>query len=200
MGDASLPPILSGYGNWWGDGTKWGEMSAYVPHAGDTVGFLVSAGNGRFTGGVTSVRERSNVVTVALPADDTGSFTFAPPAPPPVVIPPVVTPPPVVIPPPASPVVTPPPVVPPAPSSTSSDTDALLNLVAELETRITELDQQLAADTAKILAGQPLPSTPVPLQPPAITVNSTSGSTWLKVLTSIAAGVGAVFAGIGASK
>lgn len=84
MGDGSLPPILTGYVNWWGDVRRlWGEMSDYVPLVNDLVGFFVSAGNARLTSGVTSVRERSNVVAVKLPIGDAGSFTFgeAPPLP-----------------------------------------------------------------------------------------------------------------------
>jgi hypothetical protein len=82
MGDGSLPPILSQYVNWWGDPRHlWGAMSSYVPKAGDQVAFLISAGQARLTGGVTSVRERSNVVVVTLPAGDSGSFTFSAGAP-----------------------------------------------------------------------------------------------------------------------
>jgi hypothetical protein len=40
------------------------------------MGFFVSAGNARGEGGVTSRRERSNVVVVPLPGGDNGSFGF----------------------------------------------------------------------------------------------------------------------------
>jgi hypothetical protein len=86
MGDRSLPPILAGYQDWWGDPRHlWGPMSDYVPRVGDRVGFFVSAGNGRLTTAVTSVAERSNVVVVTLPPFDLGSFRFdgAPSVPPP---------------------------------------------------------------------------------------------------------------------
>lgn len=77
MGDRSLPPILGDVKNWWGDADRsWGEMSDYVPQAGDLVAFFVSAGAGRKTSGVTSVRERSNVVEVKLPDNDFGLFRF----------------------------------------------------------------------------------------------------------------------------
>jgi hypothetical protein len=77
MGDRSLPPILAGYQDWWGDPRHlWGPMSDYVPRAGDRVGFFVAAGNGRLTTAVTSVAERSNVVAVTLPPFDRGSFRF----------------------------------------------------------------------------------------------------------------------------
>lgn len=89
MGDGALPPILTQFVNWWGDVRHlWGEMSDYLPRAGDQVGFFVTAGNARLRTDVTSVRERSNVVVVTLPAGDAGSFTFdpaqpsAPPTPP----------------------------------------------------------------------------------------------------------------------
>lgn len=100
MGEGSLPPILTGYVNWWGDVRRlWPGMADYRPKAGEGVGFFVSAGQGRLTDGVTSVRERSNVVVVALPAGDRGVFEFASavPDPPVVVVPPIV--PPVVVPP-----------------------------------------------------------------------------------------------------
>jgi hypothetical protein len=87
MGAGSLPPILTQFVNWWGDVRHlWDEMSDYIPRAGDQVGFFVTAGNARLRTDVTSVRERSNVVVVTLPAGDAGSFTFGseqqPPAPP----------------------------------------------------------------------------------------------------------------------
>jgi hypothetical protein len=40
------------------------------------MGFFVTAGNARGVGEVTSVRERSNVVFVSLPAGDVGDFDF----------------------------------------------------------------------------------------------------------------------------
>lgn len=98
MGEGSLPPILTGYVNWWGDVRHfWGAMADYRPLVGDQVGFFVSAGQARLMDVVTSVRERSNVVVVQLPAGDSGVFDFVS-APPVVVVPPVVVPP-VVVPP-----------------------------------------------------------------------------------------------------
>lgn len=98
MGDRSLPPILGGYRDWWGDGRRlWGALSDYVPAAGDVVGLLVSAGNGRLVDGVSSVRERSNLITFPLPIGDAGDFHFTastpptPPAPPGPTIPPADT-------------------------------------------------------------------------------------------------------------
>jgi hypothetical protein len=99
MGDGALPPILTQFVNWWGDVRHlWGEMSDYLPRAGDQVGFFVTAGNARLRTDVTSVRERSNVVVVTLPAGDAGSFTFGseqqPPVPPWPPVPPPNPPPP----------------------------------------------------------------------------------------------------------
>ena len=78
----TIPPG-SGVNNFatnWAYDARWGPMSysvsGYQPHAGETVGFFVSAGNARGVGTVTSLRERSNVVTIALPSNDTGVFTF----------------------------------------------------------------------------------------------------------------------------
>jgi hypothetical protein len=77
MKTGALPAMFAvndgapGYMNWWGDVRRlWGEMSDYVPQPGDQIGFLVSAGNARLVQGVTSVRERSNVVLVTLTASD----------------------------------------------------------------------------------------------------------------------------------
>jgi hypothetical protein len=75
MGHSELPPILTGYSNWWGDVRHlWGDMSDYVPQTGDTVGFFVSACNARLAS--EGLHERSNVVSVVLPVGDRGSFTF----------------------------------------------------------------------------------------------------------------------------
>lgn len=75
--------------NWVYDRNRWGAMARYEPAAGEAMVFFVTAGNARRgsqfapdprTGGaepdVTSVRERSNVVMVNLPANDTAVFTF----------------------------------------------------------------------------------------------------------------------------
>lgn len=81
--DGSVPPILAGYLNWWGDPRRlWSNFSYYVPKPGDQVGFMVSACNARLTGEVTGLAERSNIVLVTLPPNDTGSFTFNAPPPP----------------------------------------------------------------------------------------------------------------------
>src|SRR4029077_21089862 len=56
---------------------RWGRMAGYQPHAGELMGFFVSAGNARNWTAVTSVRERSNVVVVPLPGGDNGSFPFS---------------------------------------------------------------------------------------------------------------------------
>jgi hypothetical protein len=52
-------------------------MMGYHPHAGEQMGFFVSAGNALGEGGVSSRRERSNVVMVSLPPGDRGSFSFS---------------------------------------------------------------------------------------------------------------------------
>lgn len=117
MTDGSLPAILSGYPNWWGDARHlWDSMSDYRPSPGDEVDFLVTAGNGRLRSDVTSVAERSNVVSIRLPAGDSGHFVFGAAAPPST---PTQTPAPMIIylpaPTPASPAPpAAPPVVPPA--------------------------------------------------------------------------------------
>lgn len=62
--------------NWAYDG-RWGAMMGYQPRAGEEMIFFATAGNARGVNTVTSVRERTNVVKIALPADDRGSWTFA---------------------------------------------------------------------------------------------------------------------------
>ena len=70
-------PILTDFAINWAYDSRWGPMNHYQPHVGEQMGFFVSAGNARNWGSVTSVRERSNVVAVNLPANDTGVFTFS---------------------------------------------------------------------------------------------------------------------------
>jgi hypothetical protein len=70
-------PILTDFAKSWVYDARWGILNGYQPHAGEQMGFFVSAGNARGQGGVTSVRERSNVVLVNLPAGDSGSFSFS---------------------------------------------------------------------------------------------------------------------------
>lgn len=69
-------PILSDFAiNWAYDG-RWGPMMGHQPVVGELMGFFVTAGNARGVSDVTSLRERSNVVLVHLPAGDNGVFTF----------------------------------------------------------------------------------------------------------------------------
>lgn len=93
-------PLSSGLTDWWYYAPEIGQ-----PQPGETVGVFFAAGDQRRKD-VRTVEERTNIVTFVVPANDTGSFSFAPV--PPVVTPPVVTPPPVVVPP---PVVQPPPII-----------------------------------------------------------------------------------------
>jgi hypothetical protein len=69
-------PIIAQFAQNWAYDARWGPMMGYQPHAGEQMGFFVSAGNARGEGAVSSVRERSNVVLVSLPAGDNGSFPF----------------------------------------------------------------------------------------------------------------------------
>ncbi len=61
--------------NWVYDG-RWGTMAGYQPRAGEAMIFFATAGNARGITAVTSVRQRTNVVMVNLPANDTGVFNF----------------------------------------------------------------------------------------------------------------------------
>ncbi len=71
-------PLPSQWYNWAYD-ARWGPMNyngGFHPQAGDVLGFFVTAGDARGQGGVTSVRERSNVVLLSFPAGDHGDWTF----------------------------------------------------------------------------------------------------------------------------
>lgn len=70
-------PLLTDFARNWAYDGRWGPMNGYQPHVGEQIGVFVSAGNARGPTHVTSVRERSNVVIVAIPPNDTGVFTFA---------------------------------------------------------------------------------------------------------------------------
>ena len=70
-------PILSNFANNWAYDARWGPMAGYQPHVGEQMGFFLSAGNARGVTTVSSVRERTNVVVVALPGGDSGNFTFS---------------------------------------------------------------------------------------------------------------------------
>lgn len=61
--------------NWAYDG-RWGPMAGYQPRAGEAMIFFATAGVARGFTTVTSVRERTNVVMVNLPANDTGTWNF----------------------------------------------------------------------------------------------------------------------------
>lgn len=62
--------------DWAYDG-RWGALAGRDPVIGEAMVFFVTAGNARNIGTVTSLRERSNVVMVNLPAGDNGTFTFS---------------------------------------------------------------------------------------------------------------------------
>lgn len=70
-------PIIAEFARNWAYDSRWGPMMGHQPRAGDQMGFFVSAGNARGEGGVTSRRERSNVVLISLPGGDSGSFPFS---------------------------------------------------------------------------------------------------------------------------
>ena len=70
-------PILSDFATNWAYDSRWGPMMGYQPHVGEQMGFFLSAGDARGESGVSSVRERTQVVMVSLPAGDSGSFSFS---------------------------------------------------------------------------------------------------------------------------
>jgi hypothetical protein len=62
--------------NWAYDPIRWGPMASYVPTPGSQMGFFLSAGNARGETAPNTVRERTNVVLLSLPANETGVYTF----------------------------------------------------------------------------------------------------------------------------
>lgn len=91
-------PILAQWRDWAYDENRWGPMARHRPQVGEQMVFFLSAGNARKGSAgpepdVTSVRERSNAVLIALPPGDHGDFVYplqggsAPPVAPPVVTP-----------------------------------------------------------------------------------------------------------------
>jgi hypothetical protein len=70
-------PVLAQFAQNWAYDSRWGPMAGYQPRVGEQMGFFLSAGNARGVTTVSSVRERTNVVVVALPAGDNGSFSFS---------------------------------------------------------------------------------------------------------------------------
>lgn len=69
-------PIISDFARNWAYDARWGPMMGHQPVPGERMGFFLSAGDARGQSGVSSVRERTNVVMVSLPAGDSGLFTF----------------------------------------------------------------------------------------------------------------------------
>jgi hypothetical protein len=75
-GGFELPTFHEDFHQNWCYDSRWGDMSLYYPNPGDMMGFFVSAGHARGVAGITSVKERSNVVVVRLPIDDLGDWIF----------------------------------------------------------------------------------------------------------------------------
>ena len=69
-------PILSDFGSNWAYDARWGPMAGHQPQVGEQMGFFLSAGDARGHGVPTSLRERTNVVVISLPAGDSGTFGF----------------------------------------------------------------------------------------------------------------------------
>jgi len=61
--------------NWFYDPARWAPMTYHQPQPGEIIGFVVCAGDCRNNadGNLSPARERSNLVFVAMPPDDSGS-------------------------------------------------------------------------------------------------------------------------------
>ena len=68
-------PILTEFATNWAYDARWGPMAGHQPQVGEQMGFFLSAGAARGYGVPTSVRERSNVVIISLPAGDSALGT-----------------------------------------------------------------------------------------------------------------------------
>lgn len=120
--------------DWTYDANRWGPMAGHTIQRGETIGFMVTAGNER-NDHPAALHERSSIVTIVVPADD-ASHVFdtpldVPPAEPTPPQPPASEPP-------APPVVVPVPGAPPAPpilTPTQGDelAAAIVSLVAALD-------------------------------------------------------------------
>lgn len=71
----AIPPILTNYNKNYCYDARWGEMTNYIPKVGDEMSFMLSAGDARGQGTVTSVRERTSIFSLKLPVNDDGVFT-----------------------------------------------------------------------------------------------------------------------------
>jgi hypothetical protein len=74
--DASGGPPSQFASNWFYDEIRWAPMTYHQPRPGELIGFFVCEGDCRNNplGSVSPLRERSNVVLVPMPANDSGSF------------------------------------------------------------------------------------------------------------------------------
>jgi len=73
-------PFSKAAQDWW---FRVPEMAAIQPQPGDRAGFFVTAGDARLRTEPTSVHERSNIVLVTIPPNDSGVLNFAAVAQPP---------------------------------------------------------------------------------------------------------------------
>jgi hypothetical protein len=60
--------------NWFYDAGRWGPLAGRQPAVGEQVGFMVSAGNARGVFGVSSVKERTQVVLFPFPSDNGAGY------------------------------------------------------------------------------------------------------------------------------
>lgn len=123
---ATGAPLEEHWADWAYDVTRWGDLVNFPPKAGDAIGLFVTAGNARGQSGVTSVRERSNVVTIVLPLDDAGVFDFAPASTP-------------------TPIPSPTPAPAPAPTPTPAPSDADDALIAQFDNDLQQLNALISA-------------------------------------------------------
>lgn len=141
------PPLK--FGQDWAYSDRWGPLAHYTPQVGEQMGFFLSAGNARDLGVVTTVRERTDVAFITVPAGDVGNFDFGgivQPVPPVLPIPtvpvPVPTPPVPTLPVPTPPVPMPPVII---------DTASIQAALARIEVAVAEVHTSLEAHRAATL-------------------------------------------------
>lgn len=133
-GSAADPDLPSVYDKHWYYAERWSPIFGHGQiQPGEQIGFMVTSGNERDSGGPFSVQERSNVVVFA--ATDNGAYNFDATLPPV-----VVTPPPVIVVPPTTTVPQP---LPLPPLTVSTDYTALLNRILDAQLQLLDAQKQL---------------------------------------------------------
>lgn len=165
------------------------RMKGHQPVAGDRVGFFVTNGDQRRKD-VEGVQERSAVVWLTVPQNDTGTFHFDTPQPAPVLVPPtpVIPDPPVVVVPPVPVVPIPPPQVIPVSQLApllASVVKAFQAVNTKLDNCATHADVAALVTQAQAIVAALTPVAGAPPLPPTVAPAGQSTGDLLKTLTTL---------------